>query len=383
MADDLNLTGEDINISGSTSVETPSTPNLDVSNSIDSVSTIENMPITSSDLGVTQDTLPPGVVNFDNPYPDMPGYDVETFESALNFATEGTANLEINQSFKNMIDEAAVDLDKYPISFAPNNDLNDLYPGRSADNYNPFRQSSGVPDMNTANGRRAFQSQAMYDSAINNPDQTPGYEDPHHYGAKRYEMDRYYNHPMFDDNEQYYQANSSKWDNFTRTRGQWTATFGPAFTSQWRSISDMVTGDTFSSDLVGAKSMMDSQRIGRSGSGGTRGFFNDLFLNSSYTAGILSSIAVEELALFGLAAGQGFTNPAADAALVARSTWNIARTAKTIGSLFKMKTYTSAGANMMFKLNQVNSAKRFWAASRSGARSLGNNLGEFLTPELL
>ena len=381
MADDLNITGEEVNIEASAPVDV-------VNNSEDVTSGINNSiaPVPTQDIEISNETNLPNEVNFEQPYPDT-DFDVETFNSAITFATEGMPNMEINQPFKDMIDRAAVDLDKYPASIAPNNDINSIYPGRSGSSYDPFRQSSGIPDFNTSNGRRAIMSQSQDIVAKQFPNQTPGYKDPYHYGAKRYEMDRYYRHPRFADlgfhpfanNEEYFQKNSSKWDNFTRTRGQWSAMYGPAFTSGWRSLGDMFTGDTFSSDLIGAQAMDDAMRIGRSGSGGARGFVNDLFLNSSYTVGIISSIALEELALFGAAAVQGGMNPAADALLVGRTAQNVGR----LGSLFKLKTYTSAGKNMMQRLKQINTAKRFWAASRTSARALGNGMKSFLTPELL
>ncbi len=388
MADDLNITGEEMNLEATTTQD----PNVsaDLNLSTENLNPDANsMSIQAEDIQLPSETQQPNEVTFDQPYPSMPGYDVETFESALNFATEGMPNMEINQPFKDMIDAAAVDLDKYPSSIAPNNDLNDIYPGRAGSTFNPFGESSGVPDFNSANGRRAIMSQTQgvaIDAA--GPNKTPGYKDPFHYGAQRFEMDRYYRHPRFNDlgfhpfanNEELYQTNSSKWDNFTRTRGQWAAMWGPAFTSGWRSIEDMFTGDVFSSDLIGAQAMDDAMRIGRSGSGGTRGFFNDLFLNSSYTVGIISSIALEELALFGATAlSGGSLAPLAGA----KTVYNVGKAGRAIGSLFKLKTYSSAGASMLKRLQQINTAKRFWAASRAGARSLGDNMAGFLTQEVV
>mgnify|MGYP003625676096 FL=1 len=388
MADDLNITGEEMNLEAATTQD----PNVsaDLNLSTENLNPDANsISMQAEDIQLPSEIQQPNEVTFDQPYPSMPGYDVETFESAIDFATEGMPNMEINQPFKDMIDAAAVDLDKYPSSIAPNNDLNDIYPGRAGSTFNPFGESSGVPDFNSANGRRAIMSQTQgvaIDAA--GPNKTPGYKDPFYYGAQRFEMDRYYRHPRFNDlgfhpfanNEELYQTNSSKWDNFTRTRGQWAAMWGPAFTSGWRSIGDMFTGDVFSSDLIGAQAMDDAMRIGRSGSGGTRGFFNDLFLNSSYTVGIISSIALEELALWGATAlSGGALAPVAGA----KTMYDVGRAGKAIGSLFKMKTYTSAGSAMMKRLQQINTAKRFWAASRAGARSLGDNMAGFLTPELI
>ncbi len=388
MADDLNITGEEMNLETTTAQDPNISADLNLSTENLNPDT-SSISIQAEDVQVPSEIQQPNEVTFNEPYPAMPGYDVETFESALDFATEGMPNMEINQPFKDMIDAAAVDLDKYPSSIAPNNDLNDIYPGRAGSSFNPFGESSGMPDWNSVNGRRAIMSQTQgvaLDAA--GPNKTPGYKDPFHYGAQRYEMDRYYRHPRFADlgfhpfanNEEIYQTNSSKWDNFTRTRGQWAAMWGPAFTSGWRSIGDMFTGDVFSSDLIGAQAMDDAMRIGRSGSGGTRGFFNDLFLNSSYTVGIISSIALEELALWGATAlSGGGLAPVAGA----KAMYDVGRAGRAIGSLFKLKTYTSAGSAMMKRLQQINTAKRFWAASRAGARSLGDNMAGFLTPETI
>ena len=333
-----------------------------------------------------------GIVNFDQPYPDITGYDVETFEDAVDEAIEiqGMPNLEMNQPFFDMIDRAAVDLNKYPIMFS-NNDMNATYPGRAGTDFNPFRTNTGIPDLDTPNGIKAYLASAVDLTKAIKPNTTPGYKDPFYYSARRYDLDRYYRHPDFAElgfhpfanNDAYYQANSSKWDNFTRTRGAFVDMFGPAFTSGWRSIGDLFTGDLAQSDMVGAMAMDDAMRVGRSSSGGTRGFMNDLFLNSSYTVGILSSIALEEAVLLGVAAIQGGLNPAADAALVGRTGTNIVRAGAAIKRLFSAKAWSSAGTKMLTKLRSLDNAKAFWQASKAGAGYLGRGLGHIFGPETL
>ena len=76
----------------------------------------------------------------------------------------------------------------------------------------------------------------------------------------------------FANNEAYYQNNSSKWDNFTRTRGAFVDMFDEAFYSGYRSIADMFSGDIAQSDMLGAMAMEDAMRRGSSTSGGARGF---------------------------------------------------------------------------------------------------------------
>ena len=66
-------------------------------------------------------------------------------------------------------------------------------------------------------------------------------------------MDRYYHHPRFKDlgfhpfanNDAYYNTNSNKWDNFTRSRAAFSSMFDDAFFSSYRSIGDAFSGDTF------------------------------------------------------------------------------------------------------------------------------------------
>jgi len=334
-----------------------------------------------------------GIVNFEEPYPGNFNYDTELFEDVVDQAIEiqGMPNLEMNQPFFDMIDRAAIDIDKYPIMFS-NNDMNAAYPGRAGTDFDPFRTSTGIPDLSTQNGIKAFLSSAVdVTKQIKGPDKTPGYRDPFHYSARDYDLDRYYRHPRFSDlgfhpmadNEAYYQANSSKWDNFTRTRSAYMDMFGPAFTSGWRSIGQMFTGETLQSDMIGAMAMDDAMRVGRSTSGGTRGFFNDLFLNSAYTMGIISSIAVEELALFGAAALQGGLNPAADAALIGRTGMNIGRVLQAIKRMFTVGERGAAGTRMLAKMRNLNNVKAFMTAAKAGGKSTGRFFAHVFGPETL
>ena len=378
MAEDLNIPNPiDINPTENSDVLDQSVSNTNSFNGVDlsnETKSIENLP---------------GVVNFNNAYPDMSQFNAETFSDAVQLATEGLPNLENNQPYRDMIDNAA-----YKINFTvpvANNNLNDLFPGRAANDFDPFRTSSGIPDNNTRNGRKAAFASLQAETARMAPDKSPGYKDPYYYGLKKFNMDRYYRHPKFQDlgfhpfvdNESYYQANSSKWDNFTRTRGAFTDMYGPAFTSGWRSISQMFSGDILQADLVGAQSMEDAMRVGSSTSGGARGFFNDLFLNSAYTMGIITSIAAEEVALFTAAGAQGFLNPASDAALVARSAYNFGKVGKAVGRLLDVKQYGTYAANAMKQLKSIDAAKAFWAGARGSANAFGKGMGRIFTPESL
>jgi hypothetical protein len=387
----VNFTEESLNADSPLNTNDIATPQFDPGIVNQVIPGVEATPEVKPDVSFMDIEGPgTGVVNFDSPYPE---YDAQTFEDVVNDAiqVQGMPNLEINQPFIDMIDNAAIEVDKYPIMFS-NNDMNSAYPGRAGTDYDPFRTSTGIPDMSTSNGIKAFLSTAIdVTNVIKGPNKTPGYRDPFHYSARDYNMDRYYRHPRFADlgfhpmanNEAYYQANSSKWDNFARTRSAYFDMFGPAFTSGWRSIGDMFGGATLQSDMIGAQAMDDAMRIGRSTSGGTRGFFNDLMLNSAYTMGIISSIAVEEAALFGIAALQGGLNPAADAALIGRTAINVGRFGKALKRLFTVSDWGATGVKMLDKMRDMKNVQNLWQASKTGGKAIGSAFASIFGPETL
>jgi hypothetical protein len=331
------------------------------------------------------------VVNYNQDYNDLSLIDATTFNDSINIALEGMPNLERNEPYFDMIDRAAVDMDKYPIMIS-NNDMDSLFPGRAGTNYNPWETSTGDIDLNTENGRAAFLAAGEKNTIEPFGDLIPktplGYVEPQTYSARRYNLDRYYRHPKFAEfgfhpfanNEAYYQANSSKWDNFTRTRGAFSDMFGEAFGSGYRSIADMFSGHIKQADLIGAQAMEDAMRRGSSTSGGARGFFNDLFLNSSYTMGILTNILVEEAVIAGLifasrgaAAGPG----------AARTVYNIGRAGKAFKNIFDVNRWSSAGARMMNKLGNLTELKTFAQAVRGGGRTLGTGMMRMFGAETL
>ena len=93
MADDFKITGEEFNIDLA-STEAPVT-NADL-NSEESIMNVDpnNISMPSENIQISDNAKLPNEVNFNQAYPDMSGFDVETFDSAINFATEGMPNLE-------------------------------------------------------------------------------------------------------------------------------------------------------------------------------------------------------------------------------------------------------------------------------------------------
>ena len=98
-----------------------------------------------------------------------------------------------------------------------------------------------------------------------NPGASPGIR----FGLKSSNFDRYYNHPKFQelgfhpyaDNESYYNANSTWWDENARMRSQWTKIFTTGFMSTYDAIGDWIRGDGYlSPDTDGSEVFEDAMR---------------------------------------------------------------------------------------------------------------------------
>jgi len=265
-------------------------------------------------------------------------------------------------------------------SFAPAaiGNLNDPNPTLATDTLNPFRQKVGL-DLSTPEGKmQLFRNAGM--SA--KPTGEVKIADPLYAGIRSHNFDRYYKHAEFSNlgwhpyanNEETYNANSSWWDDAGRMMGQFTGLAGTGFVSAYRSIGDLFDDDDYftGTDLTSASEFADAMRIGNSTRGGFGGGLNNLLLQSGYTMGVIGSIAVEELALWGAAAAQGGLNPVSDAAAVSRTGWNIARLGKTIANTFDLSRLTNATRNMYRGLRSVDSAKDVYTGFKAGGRFLAD-----------
>ena len=101
-------------------------------------------------------------------------------------------------------------------------------------------------------------------------------------------------------NELAYNEQSTWWDENARMRTQYGKVFRTGFMSTYKSIGDMITGDYMKPDLESAEQFADAMRIGNSTQESGGKFWNNLMLNSGYTVGIMSNIALEEFAMDGL-----------------------------------------------------------------------------------
>ena len=183
-------------------------------------------------------------------------------------------------------------------------------------------------------------------------------------------FDRYYNHPKFKqlgfsawrDNEALYNKNSSGWDDFRRSAGQWGNLFGTGFASAFRSWGDMFSGEPLRPDLVSAQEFEKAMAIGSSTRGGFSGFASNTMLNTGYTFGVMSEVLAEEAAL---AAATFFTGGGASEVTVPAM---FARGAAAIGKLGRMGEAVKGTWQALKNLENINYAKKFWDATRATGR---------------
>ena len=280
---------------------------------------------------------------------------------------------------------------------APTANLNSNIPPPAVGNYNIARQGS-APDSSTMEGKiRMFDDISTMKPIHVKEEQTFGstetrIEDPIISGIAATQFDRYYAHPAFDrlgfhayrNNEEFYNQNSSVWEDMGRMGSQLTKLMGTGFASSYRSWFDVDAP----MDLKSAIEYEDAVRIGSSSRDGFGAGFNNFVLNSGYTLGIIGSIAVEELVMWGATVGLAATGvgiPAAaatGAAATARTAYNMKRLAtafRGIGQAFDVGKAFNATRHFVQGLKKIDRVKDVW----SGVKGTGKFLGNVLAPETM
>ena len=186
----------------------------------------------------------------------------------------------------------------------------------------------------------------------------------------------------FSNNEASYNTNMTEWDGFTRGFEQFGNLFGSAFFSQTRSIADLFDGDSYleTADFEGSSMMEDAMRIGGNRGGGVQGFLGNQGLNFAYTAGIIASIAVEEVAIAAGSAALATTGvgaPAAGVGLVAGTIKNLAKL-KDIYKVYNITNNLKRSSQFIKSVAKIKNAKDFYKV----ARGAGGASALFLAPEI-
>lgn len=281
-------------------------------------------------------------------------------------------------------------------SFSPGaiGNMSDPNPTLSTDTYNPYKQKHGA-DLSTPEGKmQLFRTSHLRAK----PSGEVKIADPIYAGIRSHNFDRYYQHPEFNklgwhpyaNNEEYYNANSSWWDDAARSSSHFVNLVGTGFMGPLRSIGDLFDGDDYFSgkDMASAAEFADAMRIGNSTRGGVFEFSNNLALQMGYMIGTIGEIAVEELALWGATAGLtaaapatfGGTAPAAGAAATAataRTAVNIGRLGRVLSNTFDISRMANASRNMYRSFRTVDGAKDFY----NGFKTTGKFLADVIAPE--
>jgi hypothetical protein len=309
--------------------------------------------------------------------PQIPDSSKFEFQSVYDFFSPPDTpefNQIMDPEYENMLRQHAQQINSYAPAAIGN--LNTPTPTLSSETYNPTKQRTGY-NLSTPDGIHALLNDF---SGVIKSDK-PVIANPIAAGIRESNFDRYYKHPKFSklgwhpyaDNESFYNANSSWWDDFGRMSTQFGNLASTGFVSSYRSIGDLFDSDSYFSgtDMESASEFSDAMRIGNSTRGGVAGFANNLALQFGYTAGIIGSIAVEELALSAGAALQGYMNPLADAALAGRTALNMGRLGRSIAQSFDVTRFAGATRNMYNTLRSVDAAKDFYSFAKTGGRIAG------------
>ena len=171
----------------------------------------------------------------------------------------------------------------------------DINPSYSSNTYNPVKQQNPIAPSDKE------YLQSIANAPIDKSD-LPGIVAPQYASAKQTQFLRYYNHPKFNklgfspyaNNEEYYNANSTMWDDLSRMGGQFTSLVGSAFKSAYRSYGDLFDSDSYFTgpDTTTAEEFEEAMMIGSSSRGGVFGFTNNLLLNSAYTSIVVCSPSI-------------------------------------------------------------------------------------------
>jgi hypothetical protein len=211
------------------------------------------------------------------------------------------------------------------------------------------------------------------------PSGNPKVLQPLLFSVKETNFDRYYAHPKFSklkwhpyaNNEEYYNENSTIWDDYSRMFNQFGKLTKTGFVSSYRAIGDLFSGNYLSPDLESASEFENAVKIGNSTRGGIGSFTNNLLLQFGYTTGIIGSIAAEELAIAGL------TSIAPSSATITAPKFfqNLYKAGDTIADSFAVGRMAKFTRSMLQNIKTADAAKNFWRGL-NGAKVAGLFLPE-------
>lgn len=186
----------------------------------------------------------------------------------------------------------------------------------------------------------------------------------------KFNFQRYYSTSKFNelgfspfwDNEEMYNRHLTTGNEFGRATPQFFNMVGTGFSSAWRSLGDVFSGDVGAPDLKGAREMERAMAIGASTKGGLGGWFVNQYLNSGYTIGIAAELVTEELALLGITALSG------GSAVEVTGPAMVARAGNAFNKIRNANKILGGMLNTFKNLKNVNGARAFYSTMKAGAR---------------
>lgn len=207
--------------------------------------------------------------------------------------------------------------------------------------------------------------------------------------------------PLLNDNEDYYNRNTTGWQDWVRSTSQWGKLFKPAFTANYRSYMNFFSGDNkydiLNPDLKGAAQFEDALNIGMSSKKGFAAAATNFNLQMMYTYGIAANVVAEEIAIW--AAGALLSPITGGGSLAAAG----AATAVTAGQATRRfnqfrqglqtiraglratqfgagATVLGGGWQMLKAFKNIDNARQFWTGVKAGAITASKGAVNFVNP---
>jgi hypothetical protein len=196
-----------------------------------------------------------------------------------------------------------------------------------------------------------------------------------------------------EDNDKYYNANTTGWQEFKRMSGQYGTLFRSSFSSNYTAIGNFFTGKVglMDPDVEAAENFERAMALGSSTKNTAMGKFTNFSLNTAYAAGIAANVLFEETVMWAAAAvAAPFTG---GGSLAGAAAGTVVEGAAAINSLRKLRMMYSAafrgkevgqmtkgGIQILKSLGRAEDSRAFWRMSRAGFKNFGKGAVGFVNP---
>jgi hypothetical protein len=223
------------------------------------------------------------------------------------------------------------------------------------------------------------------------------------FGAVESNVDRYrgYGKETFnklgfnplEDNEAYYNSNTTGWQDFKRQWGQYGTLFKSSFASNYNSVGNFFSGKVglMDPDIEAAEEFEKAMALGSSSKSTPMGKLTNFTLNTAYAVGIAANVMFEETLIW--AAGLVAAPFTEGASLGAAAAATAVEGAEAINALRKLRMMYSAafrgkeigqigrgGMQILKSLGRAEDARAFWRMSRAGWKQVGRGTANFVNP---